>query len=79
MKENDEEFFWNSEEVVSSMENSGGSESGSLRECNGNRHHQRYPGHREPESSEVLRKYLRSLGYCGRKKRRRGISQDLGR
>lgn len=34
---------------------------------------------KENEFSESLKLYLRSLGYCARKKRHRCISQELGR
>jgi hypothetical protein len=37
------------------------------------------PMDKEPESSDILKRYLQSLQVCARKKRRRCISEDLGK
>ena len=37
------------------------------------------PMDKEPESSDILKRYLQSLRACARKKRRRCISEDLGK
>ena len=51
----------------------------SLNECDKPRTSSENPGQREPDSSDILTRYLQNVKYLARRKRRRWISQELER